>query len=165
MSTAEYIPTKDVARLIRAELAKAFPRIKFSVRSRSYSGGSHVDVGWTDGPAPQQVDAVIGRFCGKTFEGMDDSTHHHDTTWQGRRVHFAGSRPSTQRDVTEFDHRVAAARLMVLDRCRVEGEAGRERFGSQWVDDLANRMVHSADYRRADALAEAFRRVVLRDQP
>jgi conjugative element/phage-associated large polyvalent protein len=164
MATGEYIPTKDVAKIIRAELTKAFPGTKFSVRTQSSSGGSHVDVGWTDGPAPRQVDAVIGWLSGKTFDGMDDSTHYHDTPYQGRLVHFGGSRPSTQRDVTQWEQRHAAALLMIRDRCHLEGEPGREQFGRQWIDDLARAMVHGADYRRADALAEAFRRVVLREE-
>lgn len=163
--TREYISTKDVAKIIRTELAKAFKGTPFSVRTRSYSMGSHVDVGWTDGPAPRQVDAVIGWLSGKTFDGMDDSTHYHDTPYQGRMVHFSGSRPSTQRDITQWEQRHAAALLMIRDQCKLEGEPGREQFGSRWIDDLARSMVWSADYRRADALAEAFRRVVLREEP
>ena len=54
-----YISTTETAKIIRQELAKAFPGIKFSVKSKSYSGGSSIDVGWTDGPTPKMVE--IGR--------------------------------------------------------------------------------------------------------
>ena len=91
---AEWISTPETAKIVRVELAKAFPGIKFSVRSQSYSGGSHINIGWTDGPTTQQVEKITSRFCGRTFDGMDDSTHHHDTEWQGHKVHFAGSAPS-----------------------------------------------------------------------
>ena len=122
MSNAEYIATKDVAKLIRAELAKHFAGIAFSVRTHTYSGGSHVNVHWQDGPSPRQVDAKIGHFCGRTFDGMDDSTHHHNTEHKGRLVHFGGSRPSTQRRVSDFDERVRTAAAMIRERCKLEPE-------------------------------------------
>ncbi|MQU46316.1 LPD29 domain-containing protein, partial [Pseudomonas helleri] len=73
MTTTAYIPTKDVAALIRQRLDAHFADVKFSVRTHQYAGGSHVNVSWHDGPATWQVDAVIGHFCGTTFDGMDDS--------------------------------------------------------------------------------------------
>ena len=161
----ERISTTDVAVLIRAALKQAFAGTKFSVRTSYYSMGSHVRVSWTDGPAPRQIDAVIGRFCGKTFDGMDDSTHYHDTDHEGRRVHFSGSQPHTSREVTDFDARVAAAKTMILATCDgITGEPGREQFGRQWVNDLARAMVWGADYRQAEWLPAAFRRVIMREE-
>jgi len=46
------------ARNMRTELKRAFPGVKFSVKS-DYSS---VDVRWTDGPTDAQVGEVIGRF-------------------------------------------------------------------------------------------------------
>jgi hypothetical protein len=126
--------------------------------------GSHVSIHWTDGPATHQVDAAIGHFCGKTFDGMDDSTHYHDTLWQGRLVSFGGSAPSCGRRVTDFDGLVIQALAMIRARCTLDGAPGREQFGNQWIDQLASNMVHSADYRRPDPLDAAFRRVVLREE-
>lgn len=90
----------EVAKLIRAELKKAFPDTKFSVRSQSYSMGCHINISYTDGPPAKAVEAITDKFCGKTFDGMDDSTHYHDSDYQGKRVHFAGSRPSVRREFT-----------------------------------------------------------------
>jgi hypothetical protein len=166
MSTARYIPTVDTAKIIRQELARAFPGLKCSVRSRSYSGGSHVSISWTDGPSTRQVDRVIGRFSGKTFDGRDDSTHYHDTEWQGERVHFAGSAPSTSRHITTYDDWYTKAFAMIRARCRLDSREGwpGEWFGNHRVDDLARGMVWAADFREAEPLERAFRIVVLSER-
>lgn len=57
---------------IRAELKKAFPGVKFRVRSQSYSGGCSIRVGWDFGPTTKAVEAVVDKYqyCG--FDGMQD---------------------------------------------------------------------------------------------
>ena len=67
-----YICAADTARLIRSALALKFPGAKFSVRSKSYSGGSSVNVDWTDGPALSKVDDALSGFVGRGFDGMID---------------------------------------------------------------------------------------------
>lgn len=99
--TRRYIDIAEVAKIIRGELKKAFPEIKFSVRISRYSMGSHVSVRWTDGPARRQVDAKIGRYYGTGFDGMTDSTTHHDGELNGEIVHFAGSKPDCVREISE----------------------------------------------------------------
>lgn len=47
----EYIGVADTAKLIRVQLKKNFPAIKFSVKSKSYSMGASITIGWTDGRA------------------------------------------------------------------------------------------------------------------
>lgn len=73
---SRYIPTTEVAQLVRAALRKAFPGVKFSVRSRSYSLGSSIDVYWTDGPTAAAVDQLVGLYTGGRFDGMTDSKTH-----------------------------------------------------------------------------------------
>lgn len=69
-----YASAADVAGFIRADLKKAFPGVKFSVRSKTYSGGSSVAVSWTDGPTDDAVNDVIGRYMAQGFDGMTDSS-------------------------------------------------------------------------------------------
>ncbi len=57
---------------MRQSLKEAFPRIKFSVRGRTYSLGENITVSWEDGPSEAQVDPIVDRFCGGYFDGMDD---------------------------------------------------------------------------------------------
>ncbi len=62
-----YLSDVEVAKIIRRELKAAFPAVKFSVRSTS-----SVNVRWMDGPSVAAVDAIVGRFQGKDFDGMQD---------------------------------------------------------------------------------------------
>jgi hypothetical protein len=40
----DYVDVAQTARLLRAELRRTFPRVKFSVRSHRYAGGARVNV-------------------------------------------------------------------------------------------------------------------------
>lgn len=62
----------QAAKMIRQELKKAFPLIKFTVTSSSYSGGTSIDVDWVDGPIRDRVQEVIGKYQYGYFNGMED---------------------------------------------------------------------------------------------
>ena len=53
-----YESTADTAQRVRKALRHYFPDVKFSVRSRVYSGGSSIDVRWTNGPRTRAVEQV-----------------------------------------------------------------------------------------------------------
>lgn len=67
-----WLKVAETAKLIRADLKKSFPGVKFSVRSDSYSGGASVRVHWTDGPTADAVNRVLKRYEGGRFDGMTD---------------------------------------------------------------------------------------------
>ena len=50
------------AKNIKKELAKAFPGVKFSVRSQSFSGGDFIDIDWTDGPTEEMVKKITDKY-------------------------------------------------------------------------------------------------------
>jgi len=60
------------AKNIKVELAKAFPGIKFSAKSESYSGGNSIRVSWVDGPVEAEVNKIIRKYQEGSFDGMDD---------------------------------------------------------------------------------------------
>lgn len=60
------------AKNIRIQLAEAFPGIKFSIKTSRYSGGDSVNVKWTDGPNSDQVDEIIKRYQGGSFNSCED---------------------------------------------------------------------------------------------
>lgn len=62
----------DTAKLIRAALKDAFPGVKFSVTSKSYSGGCSISVRWVDGPSDKEVSAVCSPYEGADFDGSID---------------------------------------------------------------------------------------------
>jgi hypothetical protein len=72
MMKTTYLSCADTAKLIRAQLKRRFPGVKFSVRSSTYSMGASIDISWTDGPTTTLVDAVVKPFAGSGFDGMID---------------------------------------------------------------------------------------------
>ena len=74
----EWIDRATVAGMIRRDLKRAFPAIKFSVRSRSYAGGGAIDVYWTDGPTRDRVATVCAKYQDRGFDGSIDLEYHID---------------------------------------------------------------------------------------
>lgn len=95
----------ETAKFVRAELKKAFPGVKFSVRSTR----SRVEVDWQDGPAWEAVDAVTKRFAGATFDSMTDLKEYHTSIdEQGRKVRYADWTNCNRHISRELMGRVAA---------------------------------------------------------
>lgn len=69
---SEYLSVAETAKLIRVQLKKHFPVIKFSVKSKSYSMGASITIHWTDGPTTKKVNEVVQFFGGANFDGMID---------------------------------------------------------------------------------------------
>lgn len=78
MDTKKYLSCAETAKLIRAALGKTFPGQKFSVKSKTYSGGASVTVRWVDGPTTEEVDAIAGQYESKGFDGSIDLAYHID---------------------------------------------------------------------------------------
>ena len=70
------------AKMMKQELKKAFPSIKFSIRSASFSGWNSVHVEWLDGPIYDAVNAIVDKYQEGHFDGMQDmyeiSNRRHD---------------------------------------------------------------------------------------
>ena len=67
---------------LKTELTRAFPGIRFSVKSESYSGGSSLRVSWQFGPTTAQVQPFADKYKEGSFDGMTDSYHHnHENVW------------------------------------------------------------------------------------
>ena len=54
--------TVERAREIRKELKIKFPGVKFSVRTKKYSGGSSISVSWTDFPTVEAVEEITNKY-------------------------------------------------------------------------------------------------------
>lgn len=99
--TRKTISTVETAKLIREALKVEFPGIKFSVTSKSYTGGSSIRVKWTDGPTTAQVDAVTDFYKGSTFDSMIDLKSYVDHTNEaGETIHYGADHVFTDRDLT-----------------------------------------------------------------
>lgn len=69
------------AKNIRLELKQAFPRIKFSVKTRAFSMGDDINVSWTDGPTKKQVEEIIDKYQAGSFDGMVDLYTYEPSAW------------------------------------------------------------------------------------
>lgn len=115
----KYFSTAETAKLIRKALKEAFPGVKFSVRSDVYSGGSSINVRWTDGPTAKMVESVAGTFSGAYFDGSIDYKGYTKAMIDGETVHFGADFVFCNRDTTRtFLEKVVAAgiRKYGLDR-------------------------------------------------
>lgn len=69
------------AKNIRIELARAFPAIKFSVKSSRFSMGDSISIRWIDGPNDDQVEAISCKYSGGHFNSMDDIYEYSRDAW------------------------------------------------------------------------------------
>lgn len=69
------------ARNLRIELARAFPGVKFSVKTSRFSMGDDLRVKWTDGPNAQQVEEYASKYSGGNFDGMQDLYTYDSNAW------------------------------------------------------------------------------------
>jgi hypothetical protein len=139
MPTTTYLSCADTAKLLRQALKAAFPGVKFSVRSSTYSGGASITVAWNDGPTSADVDATAKRYAGATFDGMRDLKEHHSTLLADEdgnvaEVHFGADFVFTSRTITDAGKaRAEASAAQALhpagddgtcDACRLLAPAG-----------------------------------------
>ena len=96
----KYLTVTETAKLIRVALKEAFPGIKFSVKSSSYSGGASIDVSYKDGPTNAQVKSIVSRFEGAYFDGMTDYKGYKYNQFNGEEVSFGANFIFVRRDLS-----------------------------------------------------------------
>jgi len=84
----QYLSCAETSKLVRIALKEAFPGVKFSVRSSTYSMGASISIGWTNGPNTAQVEAVANVFRGSYFDGGIDFHGSVFHLLDGKPVHF-----------------------------------------------------------------------------
>lgn len=82
----DYLPTPELAKHIRTTLRARFRACRFSVRSNSYSGGSSIDIHWTDGPTRGLVESIVKGWEGSSFDGMIDLKSSRHVDLLGKRI-------------------------------------------------------------------------------
>ena len=60
------------AQIIKAELKKAFPWVKFSCKYKIFSWGDSVDIYWKGWPLTRDVDRIASQYQAWHFDGMID---------------------------------------------------------------------------------------------
>lgn len=73
-----FLPAKEVAKIVRADLKRLYPGVKFSVRTDNYAGGASIDVttphDWT-GDQIRELWKAFQPYGGAGFDGMTDSSY------------------------------------------------------------------------------------------
>jgi hypothetical protein len=69
------------AKNLRTLLKQAFPEIKFSVTSESYSGGYSIRIRWIDGPSEKAVEILADKFQECDFDSMQDLEVYRRAVW------------------------------------------------------------------------------------
>lgn len=105
-----YASAKLGASNIRIELKKAFPKVKFSVRSSVFSGGDSINVDWIDGPTTEAVDKIIGKYQEGHFNGMED-IYERNTENQFPDIYGGAKYVNGQRGLTENAYNLVAKGL------------------------------------------------------
>ena len=93
---SEYLSCANTAKLIRVAIKKAFPGIKFSVRSSVYACGASINVDWTDGPSTAAVEQVAKVYAGGEFDGMIDMAYSKEAWLMPDGSAAYGSSPGSQ---------------------------------------------------------------------
>lgn len=166
-STVENFTCVETAKLLRKALKDAFPGVKFSVRSDTYSMGASIRVGYEDGPFKADVEAVAKQFAGASFDGMIDLKSYHDSEFEGRTVSWGADYVFVDRDLSaEYRRQIEQ---VVEKATREPFDAEKEyTFPMHWDGDIEhlrvatnghwNRgydMVHRLSHVVAPATAEA----------
>lgn len=68
----QHISLDDTMTLLKAELKREFPGVKFSTRRSRGTGYGYVTISWTDGPTSREVSAITSGYEGSSFDGMTD---------------------------------------------------------------------------------------------
>ena len=82
---------------IRRELRAAFPGHKFTVTSKSYSGGDSVSIRWSLGPTTKEVEAIANKYQEGSFNGMID-LYEYSGDRSFTNAHGSAKYVQTQRD-------------------------------------------------------------------
>lgn len=152
----EYISVTETAKLVRADLKKNWPMIKFSVRSSKYSLGASIDVYWTDGPTTESVDIIIKRYEGASFDGSIDLMSYHDSALDGRKVRFSADFVFAQRSISREEEKTELAKELLRLTCDVQtSKHGQEYFGKDDLEQLAHRILWAQDYCKNESLMDA----------
>lgn len=110
----------ETAQRLRAALREAFPGVKFSVRSKTYSGGASISVTYTDGPVQKAVERVTKRFEGADFDGMIDLKTDKRHTVDGQAVQYGADYVFVNREFSND------AKTLIW---------GRAAYWAQWAAD------------------------------
>ena len=134
------------AKMIRKTLKTVFPSTTFSVTSDSFAGGDSIDIGWTDGPTTDMVEAVTSRHEYGHFDGMIDLYEYSNTRDdipQSKYVH--GQRGFSRESLIaaiEYCNKRYGWDLRIHPEHRCVDHESDFHTGNGWASHDVNRFMH-----------------------
>jgi hypothetical protein len=165
---SKYLSCAETAKLVRQVLKESFPGVKFSVKSKVYSGGASIRIGWVDGPASRLVDAVVDVFEGSYFDGMIDYQGSRYAKLDGEEVHFGASFIFAEREMSQARFERAMGLLRAKYGSQVpelswesyyQGRAWSAFAGVEWMDRELNVLLSKISSVAAPAKSATLARV------
>lgn len=155
---------RAAAKNIRIELARAFPGVKFSVKSRRFSGGDAIDVSWVDGPQSCQVDEIIGRYSAGSFNGMEDIYEYSRDAWIeafGDAKYVHSSRSMSDAAIAKAIRLVSGKYAMpagveISVKAYRSGALWSVPFDGGWGKQNVQELISDAAYRQCYAIAKPY---------
>lgn len=112
VSAGKYPSAALGSRNLKKELAHAFPGVKFSVTSDTFSGGDSISVHWTLGPTTNEVESISDKYQEGSFNGMEDIYEtDHDNVWPelfGGAKYVHATRHFPEEMLAQIDHEISA---------------------------------------------------------
>lgn len=124
----------QVAKVIKQELKKHWPTVKFSAKSEYYAGGNSVHVSWNYGPTSRQVAQIIDKYQHGHFDGMTDMYEYRATTTPVSAKYVFG-----QRSIPYEIHEQINADLAALLGVPYTGPNTRR--DGRYISDLVNEIL------------------------
>lgn len=142
---------------LKAQLARAFPGVKFSVKSESYSGGDAIRVHWDCGPTIKEVEAISGQYQEGSFDGMTDCYNYdRDNVWTDV---FGGAKYVTEsRSFPDSLYEQVGRALCALQHLQYDGQHTRHLLGTSDNKDLSSH-VHGLLHATTFPIGATFRGV------
>lgn len=142
----KYLGCAETAKLVRAALKTRFPAVRFSIRSKTYSGGASIDVRRTDGPTSRLVEEVTNPFRRSDFDSSQDmKVSREPTELNGELVRFGADLITCSRELSAaFANKLArlVARLWGVPAF----EATDGAYFLQWPAEAVRCQVHGRDF-------------------
>ncbi|WP_068255597.1 LPD29 domain-containing protein [Janibacter corallicola] len=135
--TTTHLTVKETAAAMRKALREAFPGVKVSVRMATGSAHGWMSVTWTDGPTPEQVQAILAPMQSARFDGMDDA--YHELPQDGPMVYSCRG-VTTQRRMSETAAEQIAAAINAQETGTPAAARGNRVEGTWIGEHAANRL-------------------------
>jgi hypothetical protein len=120
---------------LKGDLSKAFPGIRFAVRSETFANGTAIRVSWDNGPTTAEVDQIANQYQHGSFDGMTDCYNYSKGDYSKGSAKYV----TTSRHIPDSQYQA-----MVRDLCALNGVEYYENgyYNIRIGDDLATTIIH-----------------------